>query len=390
MNFKKIYLEYIWIDGENLRSKIKILDISNTHLKITVDLLPEWNFDGSSTGQAVGTDSDVLIKPHTIYLNPFVNWMESYLVLCDCYNKNETPHLTNTRVKIIETYNKCKDQEPLFGIEQEYIIFERENNGINNINLETVINDDDDTNNSIIYPIAPTNTDSDYIFTDNKIDNSVLKPYKWIKHDEPGNGKQGPYYCSVGGANAFGREISNKHLELCLKAGLNICGTNAEVMASQWEYQIGILNPIEMSDQLWISRYILHKISENYDCVISFHPKPYKGDWNGSGGHTNFSTKIMREQNGIKYIVEACEKLSYAHNEHMKVYGKYNEERLTGLYETSSMNSFSWGISDRGKSIRIPLNVAKEGCGYFEDRRPSANLDPYLVCEKIINTLCLS
>src|SRR3990167_11399144 len=189
---------------------------------------------------------------------------------------------------------------------------------------------------------------------------------------------------------SFGREISLKHLELCLKTGLKICGTNAEVMASQWEYQIGPLNPIEVSDQLWLSRYILHKISEQYDCIISLHPKPYTSLWNGSGAHTNFSTKSMREPNGLKYIEIACEKLSLTHKKHMEVYGKFNNKRMTGQHETSSMDNFSWDISNRGCSVRIPLHVANDKCGYLEDRRPAANMDPYLVCEKICETICVN
>jgi glutamine synthetase len=362
MTENKVLLEYIWIDFDsNPRSKIKILEKS----KFNTLNIPEWNFDGSSTGQAEGKDSDVILRPciSALYPNPFVNYMEAYLVLCECYNKDGTPHETNHRVKLSETYLKCTEQEPIFGIEQEYVIFERENS------KGKTIND---------------------ICDGSSFEINTPKPYKWIEHDEPGFGQQGPYYCGVGGGVCFGREISEKHLELCLKAGLEICGTNAEVMGSQWEYQIGPLEPVKLSDQMWISRYILHKISELYSCVISFHPKPYKGNWNGSGGHTNFSTKQMREKDGIEEIKVACEKLSRTHKSHMKVYGKYNEQRLTGLHETSSIDKFSWGISNRGCSIRIPLNVNKDGCGYLEDRRPASNLDPYLVCEKICSTVCLN
>lgn len=353
---KKVLLEYVWIDADdNTRSKTKIVDRSIFNkFDIAVNQIPEWNFDGSSTGQATGKESDILLYPRALYHNPFINYTESYLVLCDCWNRDRTPHITNHRVKLLETAERVKEHEPLFGIEQEYVIFERK---------KTL-----------------------YAF------NSYAKlenlPYKWSKHGEPGMGPQGPYYCSVGGGVCFGRQISDKHLEYCLSAGLSICGTNAEVMGSQWEYQIGPLGPVEVSDQLWISRYILNKISEEFDCVISFHPKPYKGDWNGSGGHTNFSTKSMRGTNGMQHIIEGCEKLGLKHKEHMEVYGKYNEERLTGNHETSSMDDFSWGISHRGKSIRIPLNVAQEGYGYLEDRRPSANLNPYLVCEKMCDTIC--
>jgi len=351
----KILLEYIWIDGkDNLRSKTKIIQkpIDNP---ISLKDIPEWNFDGSSTFQAEGKESDIIIKPCSLYKNPFINYIESYLVMCDCWNKDNTPHISNHRVKLVDTYNNCKDKEPLFGIEQEYILFERE---------------------------------SSFRINDSNENDLVFIPHKWLCHDEPGMGNQGPYYCSVGGGVCFGRNLVDLHLEYCLRANLSICGTNAEVMASQWEYQIGPLNPIEVSDQIWISRYILHKVSESFDVIVSFHPKPYKGNWNGSGGHTNFSTKSMRESNGIDYIYDACCKLEENHYEHMNVYGEYNEERLTGLHETSSIHDFSWGVSNRGSSIRIPLNVYNEKCGYLEDRRPSANLNPYLVCEKICSTCC--
>ena len=342
-NIKKVCVEYIWIDAfGNTRSKLKVSEFDKDY-KPKVEDFSEWNFDGSSTGQAEGRDSDVLLKPVSLYKNPFIDWCESYLLMCECYNKDGTVHLTNNRAKCVLTSKKCESSECLFGIEQEYILFERD--GL---------------------------------------------PYKWVGHNNPGCGGQGPYYCSVGGDRAFGREITLKHLEYCLKAGLKICGTNAEVMGSQWEFQIGPLGALEVSDELWVARYILQRITENYNCVASFHPKPYIGDWNGSGGHTNFSTKEMREEGGIDFIKKACEKLEKKHKPHMDVYGLYNNQRLTGLHETSSMDDFSWGISDRGKSIRIPLNVNKEGCGYLEDRRPGANLDPYLVTEKLMDTIVLN
>ena len=339
---KKLCVEYIWIDAfDNTRSKLKVIELPHDYVPNLNDY-SEWNFDGSSTGQAEGRDSDVLLKPVSIFENPFITWCESYLIMCECYNKDGTIHLTNHRAKCVEISSKCINEECLFGIEQEYILFGRDN-----------------------------------------------LPYKWQGHNNPGCGGQGPYYCGVGGDKAFGRDITLKHLEYCLKAGIKICGTNGEVMASQWEFQIGPLGPIEVSDQLWVARYILQRITEEYECYASFHPKPYKGDWNGSGGHTNFSTKAMREKDGLQVIKQACEKFTNNHQSHMKVYGRFNDERLTGLHETSSMNDFSWGVSDRGCSIRIPLNVNKDNCGYLEDRRPSANLDPYLVTGKIMETVIL-
>jgi glutamine synthetase len=341
METKKICVEYVWIDAfDNTRSKLRVLELDKTTKEIKV---PNWNFDGSSCGMATGFNSDIVLKPVSCYANPFITWCESYLVLCETFDKDGiTPHTTNHRVKCVETYLKAIDSKPLFGIEQEYLIIDRD--GV---------------------------------------------PYGWKNREEAGAGPQGPYYCGVGGDRVFGRSISNKHLEMCLKAGLKICGTNAEVMASQWEYQIGPVNPIEVSDQLWISRYILARVCEEYDCNVTFHPKPYTGDFNGSGGHTNFSTELMRESNGLTEIKAACEKLSHKHQAHMAVYGQNNHMRLTGLHETSSIYDFSWGVSDRGRSIRIPLNVATDGCGYLEDRRPAANLNPYLVTEIMLRTICL-
>ena len=341
----KILLEYIWIDGnENVRSKNKIITISNTNNLLKI--IPNWNFDGSSTNQSkIHNETDVILKPVRIYNNPFVKYISSYLVLCECYNKDMTPHITNTRVKCIDTSNKFKSFECLFGIEQEYVIFERNKN---NFNL----------------------------------------PYKWKNDEDPEIGNQGPYYCSVGGDRSFGREIANKHMQFCLDAGVEICGSNAEVMASQWEYQIGICDALQISDDLWISRYILHRITEKYNCYVSFHPKPYINGWNGSGGHTNFSTKEMRDENGIENIFKACEKIKIKHNEHILIYGKDNNLRLSGLYETSAIDTCTWGISDRSCSIRIPINVFYDKCGYLEDRRPASNLDPYLVTEILMSTIC--
>lgn len=332
------FLEYIWIDAyEKLRSKTKVIFDTITLL----NECPEWTFDGSSTGQAEGWDSDIILKPVVLFKDPFRKSVKSFLVLCDTYEKNGSAHSTNHRAKCLETTNKTLSQEPWFGIEQEYILF-----GRNNI------------------------------------------PYKWLNREEPGLGIQGPYYCGIGGDRAFGRNIIDEHLEACIYSGIKICGTNAEVMPSQWEFQVGPLDPINVCDHLWIARYILDRICEKYDCWVNYHPKPKK-NWNGSGCHTNFSTIEMRNEGGYDVIINACEKLGKKHKEHLEVYGKFNTERLTGNHETSDINNFNYAISHRGCSIRIPLLVVKEKKGYLEDRRPASNMDPYLVVEKILNTVCL-
>jgi glutamine synthetase len=341
---KNVVLEYVWIDvSGKTRSKNKVITIEVDEKLI----LEEWTFDGSSTGQASGTLSDIILKPVSIFKNPFIKYTDSLLILCECYDRDGTPHISNSRYRCGLTFTSAVNSDSLFGIEQEYILF-----GRNNL------------------------------------------PLDWKEHNEPGCGSQNsnngsPYYCSSGGDRCFGRKVAEEHLQMCLEAGVKICGTNAEVMASQWEFQIGPLNAIEVSDHLWMARYILDRVTENHNCYASLHPKPYKGDWNGSGCHTNFSTKEMREPGGLNKIREACEKLERMHKEHMEVYGKYNEERLTGIHETSSINCFSWGMSDRGCSIRIPLVVEKTGCGYLEDRRPASNMDPYLVTERLLSTVVL-
>lgn len=346
----KYCLEYVWIDGVGeLRSKIKILLLGEKYDTFPLELVPVWNFDGSSTSQSAGPRSDVLLKPIRLYKNPFFENYDAYLVLCECMNTDMTPHQSNHRSKCEITKNEFDNFENWFGIEQEYVIFERSSEGTKNgYNL----------------------------------------PYKWDSHQNPELGGQNPYYCSVGGDRNFGRKISNMHLIYCLEAGISICGTNAEVMASQWEFQIGVCDPLHVSDDLWMARYILHRTTEEFNCWVSFHPKPYTSEWNGSGAHTNYSNKMMREENGYNSILDACIKLKQNHEQHMLSYGKDNQMRLSGTHETSDPNTFTYDVGNRNTSVRIPINVFLDGKGYLEDRRPGSNIDPYIVTELIVRTVC--
>lgn len=216
-----------------------------------------------------------------------------------------------------------------------------------------------------------------------------MQPLGWPTHGYPG--QQGPYYCSVGGNVCFGREIADLHYKACLYAGVKISGTNAEVMPGQWEYQVGPCLGIEIGDHMWLSRYLLGRVCESFKVAFSFEPKLFP-DWNGSGCHTNFSTKTMREgTGGMKYIDDMMKHFEAKHLLHMKLYGEGNDKRLTGEHETSSATKFSYGAGNRAASFRIPTStVAAAGKGYIEDRRPASNIDPYIVGAIMLSTACLN
>ncbi|CAP37615.1 Protein CBG20640 [Caenorhabditis briggsae] len=339
----KIQATYVWIDGtgENLRSKTRTFD----RLPKKIEDYPIWNYDGSSTGQAKGRDSDRYLRPVAAYPDPFLGGANK-LVMCDTLDHEMQPTATNHRQACAEIMNEIRDTRPWFGMEQEYLIVDRDEH-----------------------------------------------PLGWPKHGFPA--PQGKYYCSVGADRAFGREVVETHYRACLHAGLNIFGTNAEVTPGQWEFQIGTCEGIDMGDQLWMSRYILHRVAEQFGVCVSLDPKPKvtMGDWNGAGCHTNFSTAEMRAPGGIAAIEAAMEGLKRTHLEAMKVYdphgGEDNLRRLTGRHETSSADKFSWGVANRGCSIRIPRQVAAERKGYLEDRRPSSNCDPYQVTAMIAQSILL-
>ncbi|HJN93180.1 MAG TPA: glutamine synthetase GlnII [Dehalococcoidia bacterium] len=327
-----IKAEYIWIDGTEptakLRSKTKILPQGTTEM-------PIWGFDGSSTNQAEGHDSDRVLRPVFTCPDP-LRGGDNVLVMCDVLFTDMTPHPSNTRAPLAEVAEKYASHEMWFGIEQEYTFF------------------------------------------------AGTHPLGWPDNGFPA--PQGGYYCGVGADEIFGREIVEAHGDACLAAGLALAGTNAEVMPGQWEFQIGPVGPLEASDHLWLARWLLYRIAEEWDVTATLNPKPVPGDWNGAGAHTNFSTKEMRE--GYDACVAAAEALQANHDEHIINYGPGVELRLTGLHETARFDEFTYGVSDRGASVRIPWQVEKEGKGYIEDRRPNANMDPYVVTRLITNTVC--
>lgn len=328
----KYKYEYIWLDGTSpepqLRSKTKILDVE-------IDIpesLPIWFFDGSSTNQAEGNYSDCALKPVRVIIDP--KRINAFLVMCEVMEPDGvTPHVSNTRRMISET-----SKDFWFGFEQEYVL----------VNPETLL------------PLGFPN-------------NGFPMP-------------QGPYYCSVGYDLAIGREIVEDHLDTCIDSGLNVTGINAEVMKGQWEFQLLGMNGAQAGDDLWLARYLLYRTTEQHGVKLDFSPKPIKGDWNGSGMHTNFSNEIMRTSGGKEYFDKILSVFEKNHKSHIAEYGSGNELRLTGKHETASINVFKYGVSDRGASIRIPQTTKDQYVGYLEDRRPASNADPYKVIARIVNS----
>jgi len=346
----KVKAEYIWIGGrggggDDYRSKTRILDT----MPKSVDELPLWNYDGSSTGQAPGEDSEVYLKPAFMCKDPMRKG-DSILVLCEMLNPDMTPIPTNTRTAAAKIFEGHEDEEPWYGIEQEYTLFQ---DGV-----------------PMGWPKSGARAFAE---------TSPLYQFGYP-------GPQGPYYCSVGYDVSFGRDIMEKHLDVCLEAGLNIGGTNGEVMPGQWEYQVGPCVGIAAGDELHMTRYLLHRVCEDAGVIASFDPKPIPGAWNGAGCHTNFSTKKMRADGGLKLITQACDNYGKNHEKHIRLYGQGNERRLTGDCETNSIDSFKYGVADRGASIRIPRFTDRDGKGYLEDRRPASNMDPYVVTGLIFDT----
>jgi len=355
--------EYIWIDGteptKKLRSKTRILE-GDFRTDLDPGTFPVWGFDGSSTNQADGGDSDRVLRPVRAVVDPIRRDWTNFLVLCEVYDPDgTTPHKSNTRAELRRVLDAgAALSEPWFGIEQEYTLFKG------------------------------------------------TRPLGFPENGYPA--PQGPYYCGVGADEVAGRPLIEAHTEACLRADLLLAGTNAEVMPGQWEFQIGAGDPLLIGDHMWLARWLLYRLGEDFGINATLDPKPARGDWNGAGAHTNFSTLAMRLPNaaalvgymgedptayapaafGLDAIKAACIKLGTKHAEHIAVYGHGIEQRLTGKHETCSYREFRWGVADRTASLRIPRHVKEAGFGYFEDRRPCANIDPYVVMSRILQTVC--
>jgi glutamine synthetase len=348
-------LEYIWLDADGgIRSKIRTLKnhtfkhssesrgIGNC--SIDPDSVPIWNYDGSSTGQGTTARSEVQLIPVKIYHHPFSDDyptnIKCFVVLCETYNGfTDAPLETNSRHAANVLFNKFQSYQPLYGLEQEFFFFNRN-----------------------------TRHPFEYSALSSELTNEI---------------KQGLYYCGNGSSAGVERKIMNDFIGRALNCGLTISGINQEVAPSQWEFQVGPALGISAGDHFIMARFILLRVAEKEDLSIIFHPKPFL-DWNGSGCHVNFSTKQTRQSNGIADIYKIINIMSSYHQEFVeKLSGKENDKRLTGGFETSSSDKFTWGVGSRDTSVRIPNQVEQDKKGYFEDRRPASNLDSYRVTAEL-------
>jgi glutamine synthetase len=329
-------LEYIWLDGydpvPNLRGKTKVVAFDSFP---SLEELPMWGFDGSSTQQAEGSDSDCMLKPVAVY--PDGARTNGALVMCEVMLPDGTPHPSNTRSRIPD------DLDTWFGFEQEYFFYK--------------------DGAPLGFPAA----------------GGFPAP-------------QGGYYTGVGYSNvgSIAREVADAHLELCLAAGISHEGINAEVAKGQWEFQIFAKGAKQAGDAMWIARYLLLRVCERYGVDVNFHPKPLGAglDWNGSGLHTNFSTKYMRDVGGRDYFGALMAAFEAGQADHIAEYGADNHLRLTGLHETQAIDTFSYGVADRGASIRVPHSFVNNGYrGYLEDRRPNSQADPYRITCRLVETI---
>lgn len=352
MSLTMTRVTYVWVSGKDthhdIRGKDRIIYLTKEQLQMSPEELleaktfSEWNFDGSSTEQAKGIDTEIIVKPVRAFQCPLprracpnVSWL---VVLCECFLPNGQPTPDNTRYIARTVFDAdVSGHRPWFGMEQEYVL---------------------------------------------KCDG---RPYGWPANGFPA--PQGPYYCGFGPQAAYGRKFVDTHLELCMAMGLKVSGVNAEVTPSQWEFQIGPCEGIEIGDHMimarWLYLCVLEKFENEGALDIDYSARPIPGDWNGSGMHTNYSTEETRAENGLAVIEQYCERLNKTVYHDIAVYGKDNNIRLTGKHETSRYDQFSSGVGTRTTSIRIPNQVKQERRGYMEDRRPAGDADPYLVSARL-------
>ncbi|KAH1005778.1 glutamine synthetase 2 cytoplasmic isoform X1 [Dendroctonus ponderosae] len=335
----KTQISYVWIDGTGLDLRMRTRTLSFTPCNYKD--CPNWSFDGSSTFFSTPEQSDNYIVPIAMYADPFRRG-NNKMVLCETFSHDKKPTKTNHRQCCIEVLNKVCEQEVMFGFEQEF------------------------------YLIGPQGD-----------------PYGWPCGSTPKS--SGKNYSGIGSQRVVGREVLECIYRCCLYSGIEIYGTTAERAYGQWEVLTGPTLSIKAADDLWMARYIIQRVAEEFGLSASFKANLVK---NGvpSGLHTNMSTKCTRDDGGLKHIQDYICKLEKNHKTDQKYYdcseGKHLKERLTGRHHTCNIEKFKSGVGDRTACIRISPAVADKKKGFFEDRRPCSCADPYNIITALVNT-CL-
>ena len=328
-------LEYIWLDAkQNFRSKVKVNNGKPYELN-DISTIPIWNYDGSSTGQAEIQDSEVLLHPKKVYTHSMLTNFP-VLVLCDTYNPKTDLRTSHYDAELV--FKKYKDNLPMFGLEQEFFM------------LDTITRDIPEKKNKVA--------------------------------------QHGEYYCAIGPQCARTRPYVLDVMYTAIQLGIQITGMNYEVAPGQAELQVCNIGLDACYDLLMV-RYLLTRLGERYKIIPNFEPK-ILNDENGSGCHINFSTLEMRSMTNVKELHQTiqsmCKNLEQDHNIFInEYYGSGNKERLSGTCETCSFKEFKIKKGGRNASIRVP----NDG-NYFEDRRPSSNIDPYLACSKLLECVMRS
>lgn len=319
----KVQATYIWIDatGENIRLKDRIL---NEIPKLIADI-PKWSYAENPPYQT-GSSIEMMLYPRALYRNPFKPGKHDVIVMCDTYQPDGSPFHTNHRHAMQTSVDKTIEQEPIFGIEQKYTLLDEQGQ-------------------------------------------PFIRPKNELM--------EGTNYCGVGFNGIYARDLVESHALACLYAGIDFSGTNADEFPLQWRYKIGPSVGIQAADDLWVSRYILVRIAEEFGICVTL--KSIEGDRNQTRAHINYSTAAMRADGGIKVIREAIKLLEHEHNEHLKVFDAHE----------SKIDTFSWDVADRNVSVRVPESVAESEKELLKDRGPPSNMDPYVVCNALLTTSLL-
>ena len=295
-------------------------------------------FNGLNTGQSVDTNnSDIYIRPVQRYNNPLIKRtkeLEPSIFVCELMldeNKSHSSNERNRSIKVLENYE--------------------------DVNMSFTL---------------------DFFVTKKNV------PVAFLSNPPPS--QQGIFYCGVGGDIAVGQECANDIFQNANRADLNVTQLSGGVAPSQWTIKLEGTAKVKLLDDLICLRYIIAKSAEKYGVTICFHPQLLKEEWNGSACLIEYSNDKMRTDKECNYIRNTVIKnLDKTHAEYVSKCGEDNNRRLIGTNNTSKNDEFTSAVGKYDCSVRIPKLTNVRGHGSIEDRRPGANMDPYVVVPYLLN-----